>query len=150
MNTGNGSAIAVALLVGMILPLQALINARLGLLTQGSLFASAVSFLVGTVVLIVALIVMRTPMPSSLQLIADVPWWAWLGGVLGALFVLSSTVLVPTLGAARLVCLIVLGQIVGSLLLDHFGVLHAAKPIEMTRLVGAVLVAAGVMLVVKP
>lgn len=149
MNTTNMNSILLALAVGMMLPLQALVNARLGQLTQGGLFASTVSFLVGTLVLAVVLLSVRVPFPT-LQTVTSIPWWAWTGGALGAAFVLSSTLLIPQLGAAKLVCLVVFGQIVGSLLLDHFGVLHSAKPIDLLRLAGGVLVAIGAMLVVQP
>jgi transporter family-2 protein len=98
-------------------------------------------------VLTVVLFSVRLSFPS-LQTVVTVPWWAWTGGALGAAFVLSSTLLIPQLGAAKLVCLVVLGQIVGSLLLDHFGVLHAAKPIDALRLMGGALVVIGAMLVV--
>ena len=58
--------------------------------------------------------------------------------------------LVPRMGAAALICAVVFGQVVGSLLLDHFGVLHTRTPIDPLRVVGALLVVAGALLVVKP
>ncbi|MDC7805366.1 DMT family transporter [Luteimonas sp BLCC-B24] len=142
-------SVALAALVGMVLPLQALINARLGALTQGALFASFVSFAVGTVVLGGVLAVSRTAWPGVRDL-AALPPWLWLGGVIGALFVFCGTLLVPRLGAAGLICLIVFGQLVGSLLVDHFGVLTASRPVDLTRLAGAVLVCVGALLVVRP
>ncbi|WP_246192009.1 DMT family transporter, partial [Pseudoxanthomonas sangjuensis] len=42
-------------------------------------------------------------------------------------------------GAASLICLVVFGQLLGSLLLDHYGVLHVRQPIDSTRVAGAVL-----------
>ena len=82
--------------------------------------------------------------------LAKVPWWAWTGGVIGALFVASATLLVPRLGAASLICLVVAGQLVGSVVLDHYGVLHARQPVDALRIVGLLLVVAGAVLVVKP
>jgi transporter family-2 protein len=70
--------------------------------------------------------------------------------LIGALFVVAATVLVPRLGAAALICLAVFGQLVGSLLLDHYGVLHAPKPADAMRIAGAVLVALGALMVVRP
>ncbi|MCD9033140.1 DMT family transporter [Luteimonas sp. Y-2-2-4F] len=139
----------IALAVGMVLPLQALINARLGQTTSGSLFAAFASFLVGTLALGAALLATRTRLPPVSGLL-QLPAWIWLGGLLGAAYILSATVLVTRLGAASLICLIVLGQLAGSLLLDHFGVLSAARPADWVRVLGALLVATGALLVVRP
>src|SRR5690606_24964458 len=129
----------------MLLPLQALINARLGQASAGPLFASFASFLVGTLVLALALLATRTPLPEA-RTLAALPPWVWLGGAIGAAFVLCATVLVPKLGAAGLICLIVFGQLIGSLLFDHFGVLGDVRPVDAWRVLGAVLVAVGVVL----
>ena len=56
----------------------------------------------------------------------------------------------PRLGAASLICLVVAGQLVGSVVLDHYGVLHARQPVDSLRIVGLLLVVAGAVLVVKP
>ena len=58
--------------------------------------------------------------------------------------------MIPRMGAASLICLVVFGQMAGSLLLDHFGVLHPRQPADMVRVFGVVLVAVGALLVVKP
>lgn len=143
------AAIALAVVIGVLLPLQALINARLGQLTHGPLLASLVSFLVGTLVLSAAVLATRTAIPDA-RMAAAVPAWAWLGGVIGAVFVVAATLLVPRLGAAALVCLVVFGQIAGSLLLDHYGVLTAPRPIDALRVLGVMLVGVGALLVVRP
>ncbi|WP_166815950.1 DMT family transporter [Luteimonas yindakuii] len=140
---------ALAVLIGAVLPLQALVNARLGQETSGALFASFVSFLVGTIMLAVALVAARVRWPT-MSVMSDMPGWIWMGGLIGAIYVLSATVLVPRIGAASLICLIVLGQLVGSLLMDHYGVLSDVRPIDTMRVVGAVLVAVGAVLVVRP
>lgn len=149
MNGWVIGSIATAAAVGILLPLQALINARLGQATEGALFASFISFLVGTVVLGLAVLATRTPMPD-MRTMLSLPPWIWIGGVIGALFVLCATVLVPKLGAAGLICLVVSGQLIGSLLFDHFGVLGPVRPADAWRLLGAVLVAVGAVLVLRP
>lgn len=136
----------VAVLVGALLPLQALVNARLGQLTLGALFASLASFAVGTL----ALALLWAASRPALGGLPQAPWWAWTGGLVGAAFVFAATLLVPRLGAASLICLVVFGQLAGSLLLDHFGVLHARTPIDAGRVAGVLLVAAGAALVVRP
>jgi transporter family-2 protein len=141
--------IVVAITVGALLPLQALINARLGALTNGPLYASFVSFFVGTCLLGLTLLLSRTPFLPA-QSPGALPLWIWAGGAIGACLVVVATLLVPKIGAAALICLIVLGQLLGSLLLDHFGVLGAQRPADLTRLGGALLVILGAALVVRP
>jgi transporter family-2 protein len=78
----------------------------------------------------------------------DGPWWIWVGGLLGAFYVLGSIVTAPKLGAATLVALILAGQAIASLLVDHFGwVGFEPHPITGVRVVGVLLLAGGVALV---
>lgn len=149
MNPWSIAGIVLAVIIGVFLPLQALINAHLGRATSGPLFASFASFLIGTLSLGGLLLVIRSPAPS-VQMLGSVSGWAWLGGVIGAVYVFSATLLVPRLGAASMICLVVFGQIVGSLLLDHYGVLASARPVDAMRLLGAMLVLVGAILVVQP
>lgn len=138
----------LAIVIGMMLPLQALINASLGRQTFGPVFAAMMSFLVGTLVLVGWWLASRPSFDP--QALAKVPWWAWIGGVIGAVYVAAATLLIPRMGAAPLICLVVFGQLVGSLLLDHYGVLHPRQPIDATRVLGALLVIGGALLVVRP
>ncbi len=141
-------AMLVAVLIGAVLPLQGLINARLGTHIGGPIAAAFVSFLVGTAMLGAYLLATRTPilLQGSLKL----PAWVWAGGAFGAIYVACFTLLVPRIGAAGMICLAVLGQVTASLLLDQFGILQAPKPVDAVRIAGALLVMAGVVLVVAP
>ncbi len=141
-------ALLVAVLIGAILPLQGLVNARLGMQVGGPVVAAFVSFLVGTVMLGLYLLATRTPI--ALQGSLKLPAWIWAGGVFGAIYVACFTLLLPRIGAAGMVCLAVLGQVTASLLLDQFGILQAPKPVDWMRILGALLVLAGVLLVVAP
>jgi len=141
-------ALLVAVLIGAVLPLQGLVNARLGVQVGGPAVAAFVSFIVGTAMLGLYLLATRTPV--NLQGAAKWPAWIWAGGALGALYVACFTLLIPRIGAAGMVCLAVLGQVTASLLLDQFGVLQAQKPVDALRILGALLVLAGVVLVVAP
>lgn len=143
-------AILLAACVGALLPLQALINARLGQITHGPLFAALASFAVGTIALVSVWLTWQFRGATAGGAIAQAPWWAWTGGLIGAGFVFVATLLVPRIGAAALICLVILGQLAGSLLLDHFGVLHARQPVDGLKLLGVGLVAAGALLVVRP
>lgn len=141
-------ALLVAVLIGAVLPLQGLINARLGSHVGGPVVAAFLSFLVGTVMLGLYLLATRTPV--TLQGSLKLPAWIWAGGVFGAIYVACFTLLIPRIGAAGMICLAVLGQVTASLLLDQYGVLQAPKPVDALRLLGAVLVLIGVVLVVAP
>jgi len=134
--------------IGAVLPLQGLVNARLATALHGPVMAAFVSFLVGGVVLGSWLLLARTPWGAVPD--ARFPAWIWLGGVLGAVYVAVFTLLIPRVGAAAAICLAVFGQVVSSMLLDHFGVLQAPRPVDWTRAAGALLVLLGVLLVAAP
>jgi transporter family-2 protein len=80
-------------------------------------------------------------------MVAEVPWWAWSGGLFGGAFILLAILLLPTLGAATLFALVIAGQVLAAITLDHFGALGLTPhPISTARLAGAVLLIAGVAL----
>lgn len=139
--------VLMALAAGFCVPVQAGINAHLNLWTRSPVIAAAISFAVGTLALAGYLLLTRTPLPASAQL-ATAPWWAWVGGFLGAYFVVSTVVLAPRIGATSMLALILAGQMLSSLALDHFGWLgYPVQPISLLRLMGVLLIGAGVYLV---
>jgi bacterial/archaeal transporter family-2 protein len=132
---------------GAALPFQAGINAQLADWLGSPVRAAFVSFLVGTIVLVVAAALVFRPLPSGGRL-SDAPWWVWVGGALGAFYVAASIVTAPRLGAATLIALVVAGQALASLIVDHYGwVGFEAQQITAGRIAGMVLVGAGVALV---
>jgi bacterial/archaeal transporter family-2 protein len=136
-----------AFAAGAMLPIQFGINAQLADWIDSPLRATLVSFVVGNVALLVAVLAFARGSPGS-DRIASAPWWVWVGGLLGAFYVLGSIVTAPRLGAATLVAGILAGQAVASLLVDHFGwVGFEENPITPGRLAGMGLVAARVVLV---
>lgn len=145
--------IIFTILVGAGLPLQALVNARLGSLTAGPLFAAAVSmaisFLIGAVLASARIASQSDPLPA-LENMLRFPLWMWAGGLIGAAYVVVATLGAPLLGASGFISLIVLGQMTGSLLLDHYGVLNAPRAADLMRVTGALLIVAGTLLVLQP
>ena len=136
-----------AVAAGAMLPFQFGINAVLARYVDGAARASLVSFVVGALALFVAVLLLFRGAPS-LEKAGAAPWWVWVGGLLGAFYVLGSVVTAPKLGAATLVVLILAGQAVASLTVDHFGLVgFQENPITPGRLLGIALVAAGVVLV---
>lgn len=139
--------LAFAFAAGAMLPLQFGINAELARWVESPLRAALVSFAVGAAVLAVAAIPLLRGWPAGERLGAA-PWWVWVGGALGAFYVLGSIVTAPRLGAATLVAMILAGQAVASLLVDHFGwVGFEEHPVTPLRLLGILLLAGGVLLV---
>src|SRR5690242_1731905 len=97
--------------------------------------------------MLVVALTMRDSPPSS-SLIARSNWWAWSGGFFGAIYIAISILLVPRLGAATFVALLIAGQMVASLLFDNYGWFGLAeRPADPLRIFGALLLVAGVILI---
>jgi bacterial/archaeal transporter family-2 protein len=139
----------LALAAGVLLPVQAGLNAQLRSALGSPLAAALVSFLVGTAALAAATLLLRVSFAFNRAWGVTHPV-QWSGGIIGALYVLAAVVLAPKLGAGTLVAAVVAGQMLTSLVLDHYGLIgfpiHSLSP---GRLVGAVLVIAGVVLIQK-
>jgi bacterial/archaeal transporter family-2 protein len=141
--------IALAALTGLLLPLQSLIAARLAEAINGPLMAALVNFVGGTLALALVIVLFRVPWPSGAQA-ASVPAYVWMSGLLGAFFVAQAAFTIPKLGAAGMVALVVAGQMIGSVLMDHFGILQPVQPVTLQKLLGAVFLLAGVVLILRP
>ena len=140
--------LVLAFAIGLAVPLQSAINNSLrAALRSTTVLAALVSFAVGTVALFAVSVLTRQPFASLAEL-PRVPWWQWLGGVLGAFFVFGTTLLAPRIGLAAMISLIVAGQVCSSLAFDRYGLLGLpVREISGARVVGAVLILAGVLLV---
>ena len=132
--------------LGLTLPVQAVINGRLRVLLDGPVPAALVSVLVSA--LLMAVIAAVTWQPVPLDRVTAAPWWVWTGGIIGALYVAASLALISKLGAAFLFALLVVGQMLSSIIVDHYGWLgvpvHTVNP---WRILGAVFLVAGVVLI---
>lgn len=145
MNPALFSMIAVVL-AGGATALQAPTNARLMGAMGSPVNAAFVSFAVGTAALgIIALILQTKPDMTAAR---GLPWYVWIGGLYGAIFVVAAAWGVPRLGVALTITLMVAGQLLIGLILDHFGAFGAPQhPISLGRAAGVVLVLAGVLMV---
>lgn len=138
---------AVALLTGSLSAVQTTVNGRLGALAHSPLLAAFVSFAVGTVALAVLAAATRQPLPLA-QAARREPPYIWVGGPMGAVFVLANAAIAPVLGTGLTVAVVLLGQIAGGLGVDHTGALGATRhPLTPARVLGACAVLAGVALV---
>ena len=139
--------IILAIAAGFCLPTQAGINYRLSMWALSPVLAAAISFAVGTVALVVYALILRLPLPA-LGSVKQYPWWIWTGGFLGAFLVAATVVLAPRLGAAAMVALIVLGQMIASVVLDHYGLIgYTIHPVNAWRIGGVLLLVGGVVLI---
>jgi transporter family-2 protein len=139
----------LSILVGFSLASQAGINAQLRLALSSPIQAAFISFFIGTVILGLIVFIQGEPWfkPNALP---SIPWWAWLGGLLGAFNIAMSIYLAPKLGALVLAISIVCGQVIASLALDQQGWFGYPKiEITVNRVIGALLLIAGLFLVVK-
>ncbi len=139
--------IVLAFLAGACGPTQAGINAQLRLWTGDPVFAAMISFVVGSLVLIVYVLLLRLPWPN-LMTAGELPLWIWTGGFLGAFLVAVSIILAPVLGATAMMAFMIAGQLFVGLFLDNYGLLGFQEhPVNPWRIVGIVLVIIGAALV---
>ena len=138
--------VLLVFVAGWMIALQAPTNAMLAKAGGSPVLAALISFAVGTVALLIVWAATSTrPRAAAF---ASLPWYAWVGGVYGAVFVGVAAYAAPRIGVASLITIGIAGQIAMALLLDHVGALGLARePINLGRIAGALLVIAGVLLV---
>lgn len=137
----------LAVIAGAVVPFQSAINANLGRGLGHPLWATLASLLVSIVVLLPVMLALRLPLPS-LTFISQAPLWMWAGGAFGVCFISLALMLLPKLGASGFIALALAGQVVASLLLDHFGWFGLVeRQMSLTRVFGAVLLIGGVVLI---
>jgi transporter family-2 protein len=145
----NAAVLVPVLLVfvaGGMVAIQAPTNAILAKAGGSPVLAALISFAVGTLALLLAWLASGNR-PGSAAF-ADLPWYAWIGGLYGAVFVAVAAYAAPKIGLASLITIGIAGQIAMALWLDHLGALGLPRePANVTRLLGALLVVAGVVLV---
>ena len=146
MNPAALLPIVLVFVAGGMIAVQAPTNALLGRAGGSPILAALISFAVGTIgLLLVWLLSGNRP---GVRSFAGLPWYAWLGGLYGATFVAVAAYAAPRIGLASLITIGIGGQIAMALWLDNFGALGLPRePINLGRVLGALLVIAGVVLV---
>ncbi len=132
------------------MPTQATVNSRLAeSVNHNPILAAFISFAVGTVALFIYIVLTGIPF-NQIAAAKDAPPVAWIGGFLGAFFVSVMATVVPRIGIALAFSLAIGGQMLVTLLIDHFGWLGIPeKPINLWRVLGATLITIGVILIRK-
>ena len=141
---------AAVVVMGGLLAVQPLFNARMAGALGHPVYGALFSVVVSSVSLLAAALLTRLPLPDARAVGAE-PAWAWTGGIIGALVVLTALVATPRLGAATTVVLFIAGQLACSLVIDHYGILGVPlRPIDVSRLLGVGCLVAGVLLIRWP
>ena len=136
-----------ALGAGISVAVQQVLNGSLRASLNSPAWAGFASYVGGLLTMVAVLLAMREQMPSW-KLVTATPWWAWSGGILGGVFLLLVILLLPSLGAATLLALVVAGQMSAAVIIDHFGVFGLTQhSLSISRLLGVALVIAGVVLI---
>jgi len=126
---------------------QQAVNANLSAQIGSPWWAGFISYLGGTLAMFAMIIALRQPWLTG-PAIARTSLMSWTGGIFGAIYIAISIMLLPRLGTALVLALIVLGQMLGALVFDHFALFGLPEnPVSLTRVIGAGLLIAGVVLV---
>jgi transporter family-2 protein len=142
-------AYTLGLVAGLGLTVQVGMNSQLRKVVDNANIAALISFLVGTAALAAILLATRTPLPER-ETLSAVPGWAWFGGIFGAFYVASSTVVAAELGTASLLALALAGQLATALVVDHYGWLGLPEhPITWVRMAGVGFLGIGVWLIAR-
>ena len=137
----------VATGAGISFVFQQAVNSNLRVEIGSPWWAGFVSYLGGTLAMLAMIVAMREPWLTG-STVARTSWMSWTGGIFGAIYIAVSILLLPRLGAAMVVALIVVGQMIGALVFDHFGLLGVPEmPASPVRIAGAIFLVAGVVLI---
>lgn len=141
--------IFIAIILGCLMPIQAGINAELSRMLNHPYLGAFTSFFIGTVAL--GLLILTKGIPAQeIKRVTAISPHLFLGGFLGALFVGSSIFLIPKMGATTMIATFVTGQLVGSVIIDHYGLMGLPiNQINSARIIGVFLLFAGLLLVVR-
>jgi transporter family-2 protein len=137
----------LAALAGSSIVVQQVLNTNLRTALNSAAWSGFASYLVGLGCMALLTLALRDPVPSA-SLAARVPWWGWSGGLFGAVYVGLAILLVPQLGAATFTALLVAGQMIASVIMDHYGVMGLPqRSVDLPRLLGVALLVGGVVLI---
>ena len=137
----------LALLAGVMIPIQTSLNAELDKFGKHPITTTLIVFSVGVIVCLAGLAISRPHLPS-LSTANAVPIWAWLGGAIAVIYVVLLVLVLPRIGVGLTTALVLLGQMIAAMALDHYGVLgNPQHSFGWGRLLGVICMACGVVLI---
>lgn len=132
---------------GVSVVVQQVLVANLRVSLGSAPWAALISYVGGTLTMILIVLLMREPWVSTAG-IAKSSWPSLAAGVFGVIYIVLAIVLIPRLGAATVVALVVAGQLLASVVFDHFGLFGLPQqPADINRLLGAAMLLGGVLLI---
>lgn len=138
----------LALLAGLAVAVQTGVNAQLKLVVNNPTLTALLSFSVGTIILLIYVLLSSYHSLPSVNMLAGIPWWKWLGGVMGAFYITTVVIIAPKIGAANTLGFIVAGQLISAVIFDHFGLIgFVIRPITLLRILGVIFLILGVYLI---
>ena len=144
--------LAAAFCIGIAMSAQAAVNSQLAhSIGANSVMAALISFSCGTLVLLAMALAKGgvAGLGATLTALPSQPAWKFLGGFLGAAFVFGTVFLAPRIGLLTLVVLVIAGQLISSIAIDHFGLINmATRKVSGVRVIGALVVVVGVTITV--
>ena len=140
--------IVMVVIAGAFLPMQGSMNSKLAKAGENPVYASMISFTIGVLALVAYILL--TSQNVSWKGLKDAPSYSWLGGVLGAFYVTVIVFAFPKIGPGLTFGLVVAGQLITSMVMEHFQVMGTPhQPISLGRIVGVLLIIIGVVAVKK-
>lgn len=145
MHTSSLLLILAAIVSGAVVPFQAGANAVLGRTLGHPLWGTAISLCVSFACILPVMLLARVEMPA-LSNLAQAPRWIWIGGIVGVVYITGALVLAPKLGAAGFITAAIAGQMLASVIIDHWGLVGLPqKPVSLPRLAGLGLIILGLI-----
>ena len=138
---------AFGIFAGMLSATQIAVNGYLGKVVGSPIKASAISFTVGIIFQAIICIVLHFKYGKSESFkneSAKNPWWMWIGGILGGLYILANVYLSRIVGTGMTVIILLIGSTTGGILVDHFGMFESPKkPINAQKILGVLIMILG-------
>ena len=139
--------LAFAMILGMALPIQIGLNAILAKYLSSPYLSALINYIIGGIAILIVAFMVKAPF-SNFQNISAAPVWIFLGGLLGALYIAGTIIVAPKIGAGMTLSLVVAGQMIIALFLDHFGLIGFPQiSISSLKLLGVGLIIMGVFLI---
>ncbi len=141
-------SIFLALLAGVLQPLQAAINSRLGKEVGNPMFSAFASGIISGLIIGLYLLCSRHVLPRGWSSTLQLPWWMWTGGLLGAAYLTATIIATPQLGTGTLMALVIAVQVAVAVALDHFAAFGLDRhPASWPRIAGVLLFVVGAFLI---
>jgi transporter family-2 protein len=139
----------LAFIIGCFIPFQGIITSNLSQKIQHPFGAAFVNFFGGMLIFIFAMSLSSVALPS-MKKVMTIPWYLFTGGIVGSVFIFGALFALPKIGSSAFFGQIVLGQLIMTLIVDHFGVFGLPiHKIDSVRTIGATLLISGSFLILK-